>query len=99
MLPLEAVLGLNVRDETGEDSRVIEGLEMDVSDLLALKLAGPEKSVLNDADISFHETEYERLRRELQSAHDASKLPELPSEETRAALNDLLVRVRLKQFQ
>jgi hypothetical protein len=31
----------------------------------------------------------------LQAAHDASQLPELPSDETRAALNDLLVRIRL----
>src|SRR5207244_7112960 len=30
ILPLENVLGLEMRDETVEDSRVIEGLEMDV---------------------------------------------------------------------
>ena len=29
ILPLEKVAGLEVRDETVEDSRVIEGLEMD----------------------------------------------------------------------
>jgi hypothetical protein len=50
---------------------------------------------LNDADIAFHEAEYQRLRGELQAAHEASRLPELPSDETRVALNDLLVRVRL----
>ena len=66
-----------------------------IADLIARKLAGPEKSALNDADVSFHQAEYERLRGELQAAHDASPLPEAPSEETRAALNDLLVRVRL----
>jgi hypothetical protein len=66
-----------------------------IADLVARKLAGPEKSTLDDADIAFHEREYQRLRVELQSAHDASQLPELPNEETRAALNDLLVRVRL----
>jgi uncharacterized protein len=60
------------------------------------KLAGPEKSILNDADVAFHETEYQRLRGELQAAHDASQLPDLPSEPTRAALNDLLVKVRLR---
>ncbi|SPE60194.1 conserved hypothetical protein [Verrucomicrobia bacterium] len=64
--------------------------------LVARKLAGPEKSKLQDSDIAFHESEYQRLRCELQAAHDASTLPELPSEETRNALNDLLVRVRLK---
>lgn len=70
-----------------------------IADLIARKLAGPEDlavgQLLNDADVSFHQAEYERLRGELQAAHDASHLPELPSEETRAALNDLLVRVRL----
>ena len=67
-----------------------------IADLVARKLSGPEKSKLEDADIAFHESEYQRLRSELQAAHDASTLPELPSDETRAALNDLLVRVRLK---
>jgi predicted nucleotidyltransferase len=67
-----------------------------IPDLVARKLAGPEKSKLEDADLGFHESEYQRLRGELQAEHDASKLPELPSDEARAALNDLLVRVRLK---
>ncbi len=67
-----------------------------ISDLVARKLAGPEQSQLTDADLAFHETEYERLRAELQAAHEASSLPESPSAETRAALNDLLVRVRMK---
>ena len=67
-----------------------------IADLVSRKLSGPEKSKLEDADIAFHESEYQRLRTELQAAHDASTLPELPSDETRAALNDLLVRVRLK---
>ena len=66
-----------------------------IADLVARKLAGSEKSVLQDADIAFHEPEYQRLRGELQAAHDTSQLPELPSEETRSALNDLLVRIRL----
>jgi len=58
-------------------------------------LAGPEKSKLEDTDAAFHEKEYQRLRVELQAAHDKSNLPELPSEKTRVALNNLLVRVRL----
>jgi len=66
-----------------------------IADLVSRKLAGPEKSKVEDANIAFHEAEYQRLRGELQTAHDASQLPELPSEETRAALNDLLVRIRL----
>jgi predicted nucleotidyltransferase len=67
-----------------------------IADLVARKLAGPEKSKLEDADAAFHEKEYQRLRGELQAAHDASRLPELPSDETRAALNDLLIRIRLR---
>lgn len=67
-----------------------------IDDLVARKLAGPEKSKLEDADIAFHESEYQRLRGDLRAAHEASTLPELPCEETRAALNELLVRVRVK---
>jgi hypothetical protein len=67
-----------------------------IADLVARKLAGPEKSTLDDADTIFHESEYQRLRGELQAAQDASQLPELPDDKTRSALNDLLVRVRLK---
>ena len=67
-----------------------------LADLVARKLAGPEKSQLTDADIAFHEAEYQRLRGKLRVAQDASVLPETPGEEARGALNDLLVRVRLE---
>ncbi len=60
--------------------------------LVQRKLAGPEQSTLADADIEFHRSEYERLRGELQAAHEASTLPEGPS--ARRGLNDLLVRLR-----
>jgi len=80
----------------------IKPLEMDIvshdvkqiPDLVARKQSGENISI-EDADLAFHQREYERLRTELQAAHDASPLPELPSDETRAALNDLLIRVRL----
>jgi predicted nucleotidyltransferase len=62
-----------------------------IADLIARKLAEPGKSTLDDTDVPFHQAEYDRLRAELQAAYEASQLPELPSEETRAALNDLLV--------
>jgi predicted nucleotidyltransferase len=64
-------------------------------DLIARKLAGPEQSIIDDADLAFHQREYERLRTELQAAHDASTLQETPLETARARLNDLLVRVRM----
>ncbi len=66
-----------------------------IADLVARKQSG-ENTTLEDADVAFHESEYQRLRGVLQSAHDASQLPDVPSEETRKALNDLLVRIRLK---
>ena len=67
-----------------------------ITDLVAIKLSGPEKATLNESAIDFHEAEYRRLVGELQSAYDTSKLPEVPSESSRAALNDLLVCIRLK---
>lgn len=67
-----------------------------IPELVARKIAGPEKSKLADADVAFHEGEYQRLRGQLQSAHEASSLPELPSESSRQALNDLLTRIRIK---
>lgn len=64
-----------------------------VTDLIARKLAGPERSTLGDEDFQRHQREYERLRGELELAHTSSHLPEEPS--GRQALNDLLVRLRL----
>jgi predicted nucleotidyltransferase len=64
-----------------------------VGELVARKLAGPETSVLEDADVALYRSEYERLRAELQDAFDESSLPETPS--AREALDDLLVRLRL----
>lgn len=66
-----------------------------IPDLIARKQSG-ENTTLADADLEFHQREYERLRAELQSAHDMSNLPELPDEPTKAALNALLVRLRCR---
>lgn len=68
-----------------------------IPELVARKLSGPEQSTLTDADIAFHETEYQRLRGMLQTAHDASCLPEAPSDTTRNQLNALLIGIRLAQ--
>lgn len=64
-----------------------------VDELIARKLGGAEKSTLPDADISFHQAEYGRLRRELETASEASSLPEAPA--AQAELNELLVELRL----
>ncbi len=63
-----------------------------IDELIARKLSGPEKSTLEDTDIAFYQQEYERLRGVLEEAFQASHLPEAPP--NRAALNDLLLRLR-----
>jgi predicted nucleotidyltransferase len=64
-----------------------------VPDLIARKLAGPEQSKLADADLEFYRSEYERLRAMLEEEHAKSSLPERAT--AGAALNDLLIRLRL----
>ncbi len=66
-----------------------------VSDLIDRKLAGPERSVLGDSELEFHQREFERLRNELGTAFQGSQLPETAT--GRDALNDLLVRMRIRQ--
>ena len=63
-----------------------------LDDLIQRKVAGAEKERLTEADLSFHRGEYDRLRSELQRAHETSVLPETSL--TGAALHDLLVRLR-----
>jgi uncharacterized protein len=70
-----------------------------LADLVARKLGGAEHSQCDDADVAFHEREYQHLRTELQAAHEASALPELPDEATHTRLNDLLVRIRTQEMQ
>lgn len=64
-----------------------------VADLIARKMSGPETGRLDAADLAFHEVEYDRLRAELHDEFEKSPLPEIPC--AAAALNDLLVRIRL----
>ena len=64
-----------------------------IDELVERKVAGGERSRLADADLSFHQREYERLRADLVRAFEESQLPEGPS--AQSALNDLLVRLRL----
>jgi predicted nucleotidyltransferase len=64
-------------------------------ELIERKVAGIEKGRLDKANLAFHQREYERLRAELEHAHQESKLPEAPS--GAAALHDLLVRIGLSR--
>ncbi|MDB5390807.1 MAG: putative nucleotidyltransferase [Planctomycetaceae bacterium] len=65
-----------------------------LDELVSRKIAGPEQSVLADTDIEFYKSEFFRLRTELEAVMLASPLPEQPT--SADALNDLLVRIRLK---
>lgn len=61
--------------------------------LIARKTEGAEQERLNDADLALHRSEYERLCITLKEEQARCTLQEEPS--VRAALSDLLVRLRL----
>jgi predicted nucleotidyltransferase len=63
-----------------------------IDDLIAQKVGGTEDEPLREADFDFHAREYQRLTAELEQASEASSLPDGPT--SRAALNDLLIRLR-----
>lgn len=63
-----------------------------VPDLVARKLAGPERSTLADEDVEPYRAEYARLRGELEGAMNASSLPVATA--AKPALHDLLLRLR-----
>jgi len=64
-----------------------------ITDLVARKVKGFEKSLLAEDDLPFHCDQYEQLRRELEEAHRATRLPDAPT--AKPALNEMLVRLRL----
>ncbi len=64
-----------------------------LADLVRQKQSG-ENATFVDPDVTFHAREFERLERELQSAHETSQLPELPPPEARQQLHELLIRLR-----
>ncbi len=64
-----------------------------IPELIARKLAGPEKGHLEQADLAFHQREYERLLANLEEAQRDCRLPEMAR--GAQALNELLVRLRL----
>jgi hypothetical protein len=68
-----------------------------IDDLVARKTGGPERSTLSDADMALHRGEFERLEAMLREAGERSTLPEAVSAQTREAMNDLLLRVRMRQ--
>lgn len=66
-----------------------------IPDLIAHKLAGAEHATLAEVDMPFHQAEYTRLRQSLEEASQTTSLPDGPAAAAKAALHDLLLRVRL----
>ncbi|MEO9028982.1 MAG: nucleotidyltransferase domain-containing protein [Ktedonobacteraceae bacterium] len=74
-----------------------EGFKLSyIPELIARKQSGTERSTLEDADLAFHETEIARLLSELEGSLEQSVLPKEPDPQAHDALNDLLIRLRLK---
>ncbi|MFZ4574701.1 MAG: DNA polymerase beta superfamily protein [Phycisphaerales bacterium] len=67
-----------------------------IADLVARKTGGAEKEKLSGADMEFHRGEYAKLRARLEQEHVWTTLPETPS--ARAAIDDLLIRLRMKSI-
>jgi hypothetical protein len=65
-----------------------------LDELMARKRASEERVTLEPDQLGFYRREYSQLREALSAARDASSLPTEP--QGRAALNDLLVRLRLQ---
>lgn len=65
-----------------------------IDELVARKQDGAEKERLEDADLAFHTSEYQRLMGVLEQARSQSTLPESPS--SRDDLHELLVDLRLR---
>ncbi len=66
-------------------------------ELIERKTGGAEKGILPDADLGFYQNEYERLVLELEKESERSKLPDLTN--AKNDLNDLLIRIRLKNYE
>ena len=66
----------------------------EVDDLIAQKQAGPEQSTLESPAIDTYFAAFEHLLAELEAEHQKSSLREAPEPSSRAALDDLLLRVR-----
>ena len=65
-----------------------------IPELIERKTRGTERQTLEQAEVSFYENEYDLLRKRLENQTSQTRLPE--SQTAKAALNDLLLRVRLR---
>jgi predicted nucleotidyltransferase len=65
-----------------------------IPELISRKTRGTERQTLDQAEVSFYAGEYDRLRGRLEQEASQTSLPE--SQTARTALNDLLIRIRLR---
>jgi hypothetical protein len=65
-----------------------------IPELIERKTRGTERQTLEKAEVSFYENEYDLLRKRLENETSQTRLPE--SQTAKAALNDLLLKVRLR---
>ena len=63
---------------------------------MRLKAGRAQPSILADSELNRIDREFTRLRAELEQSRDASHLPPEPAPGTREALEDLLIRARLR---
>jgi uncharacterized protein len=63
-----------------------------IDELIERKTSGKEKETLEPSELHFYDSEYDRLRVELEKARDASSLPEKAN--VRRELHALLLKVR-----
>lgn len=94
--PLLAGIHLMRTGEVESNLRTLnEGFKLGMIDeLIDRKLAGQEKMKLAAEELAEHKPHFDRLCAELDAAREASPLPDEPA--GRDALNDLLLRVRVK---
>ena len=69
-----------------------------LNELIAIKSEGREESTIKSKQIDFFLQECDCLEVVLENASAESGLTELPSTQTKARLNDLLVQIRLKSI-
>lgn len=67
-----------------------------IHDLVKKKTEGAEKETLSEVDLEFHRKQVEGLSVDLEQAMEDSDLPEAPG--AKDALNDLLIRLRMKHI-
>jgi len=93
ILPAKGAVGLLPKQETIEFAGVRSGIDMDLvtHDVLKFFTLLLKRA---DSETEFYRKEYERLVAKLESEGQDARLPDEPV--CREALNDLLVRVRLR---